>query len=200
MRFFWIFIILFITLGTAVAVSPPAHSAELILYNFERDPQGWEIPDWAYTKKEYVVKQIGVSEFQASEGKYALQIDTDFDGAPNWAGAYIERVIDVTDWSPFKYLSVDIYLPKDAPRGLRARVILTVGEDWKWTETNKATLLTPGEWTIIKVDLTPQSMNWRRFIDDEFSSDIRKLGIRVESNGKIAFRGPVYVDNVKLSD
>jgi hypothetical protein len=200
MRFFCLFFILFITAVAPVIVEPAFCANELVLYGFERDPQGWEIPDWAITKKDHVARQIGVSEFQASEGRYALQVDVDFDGAACWEGAYVERVIDVTDWSPFRHLSVDIFLPKDAPRGLRARVILTVGEDWKWTETNKSTLLTPGEWTVIKVDMTPQSMNWRRFVTDEFRSDVRKLGLRVESNGKITYRGPVYVDNVKLSD
>ena len=61
-------------------------------------------------------------------------------------------------------------------------------------------MLAPGEWTVISVDLTPESMNWRKFITDEFRSDVRKLGVRIESNGKIAYKGPVYIDNVKLSD
>ncbi|MFA5147218.1 MAG: hypothetical protein WC515_07580 [Candidatus Omnitrophota bacterium] len=170
------------------------------MYNFEKDPQGWEIPSWAADKQDHVVRQIGVSEFQASEGKYALEMEVDFTSNPQWAGAYVERLIDVTDWSPFKYLSVDIFLPKEAPRGLRAKIILTVGDEWKWTEMNKSIPLTPGEWTIIKVDLTPESMNWRRFITDAFRADVRKLGIRVESNGKIAYKGLIYIDNVKLSD
>ena len=106
----------------------------------------------------------------------------------------------MTDWSPFNFLSVDLFLPKEAPQGLRARIILTVGEEWKWVEMNKTIPLTPGEWMIIKVDLTPNSMNWRKFIDDSFRSDVRKLGIRIESNGKIAYKGPVHIDNVKLSD
>jgi len=106
----------------------------------------------------------------------------------------------VTDWSPFRYLVVDIFLPKDAPHGLRARIILTVGEEWKWTEMNKSIPLTPGEWSIIKVDLGPDSLDWRRFIDDGFRSDVKKLGVRVESNGKIKYTGPIYIDKVKLSD
>jgi len=200
MRILKIFFILLITTGYFLFVPGLSYSREIVLYSFEKDPQGWEIPDWALDKSDHVAKQIGVSEFQASDGKTSLQMDTEFKGGASWEGAYIERVIDVTDWSPFKYLSVDVFLPKDAPQGLRARIILTVGEEWKWTEMNKAILLTPGEWTVIKADLMPDSLAWRRFITDSFRSDIRKMGIRIESNGKIAYKGPVYIDNIKLSD
>jgi hypothetical protein len=200
MRNLKIFLILLITV-IYYALSPgESYSKEMVLYSFEKDPQGWEIPDWAFGKTDHVARQIGISEFHSSEGKYSLETDVEFSGGPKWEGAYVERIIDVTDWTPFGYLSIDIFLPKNAPQGLRARVILTVGDDWKWTEGNKAYLLAPGEWTVIKLDLTPNSMSWRRFIDDSFRSDIRKLAIRIESNGKIAYKGPVYIDNVKLSD
>jgi len=200
MRIVRIFTILLITIVYLLAAPDTSFAKEIVLYGFEKDPQGWEMPDWALAKKDHVGRQISITEFQASEGKYALQLDVEFTGSPTWEGAYVERLIDVTDWSPFNYLSVDIYLPKEAPRGLRAKVILTVGDSWKWTEMNKTILLTSGEWTVVKVDLTQSSMNWRRFIDDDFRSDIRKLGVRVESNGKIAYKGPVYIDNVKLSE
>jgi len=200
MKILNIFIILFITLVVFSLLPPASFSKELVLYSFEKDPEGWEIPGWAEEKKDHVARQIGISEFQASEAKYALEVGVDFDGSPNWQGAYIERVIDVTDWSPFKYLSVDIFLPKDSPRGLRAKIILTVGDEWKWTEMNKSIPLVPGEWVVIKADLTPESMNWRRFITDEFRADVRKMGIRIESNGKVVYKGPVYIDNVKLTD
>ena len=176
----------------------PSFAKDITLFSFEKDPEGWEIPDWAIAKKDYIARDIGISEFQASDGKHSLEIGVEFTSEPHWEGAYIERVIDITDWSPFKYISVDIFLPKDAPPGLRARIILTVGENWKWSEANKAFALTPGEWTIVKLDLTPGSLNWRKYITDDFRADVRKLGIRIESNGKIAYKGPVYIDNVKL--
>lgn len=194
-----IFLILLNIIFLSASFCPPSYSREIVLYNFEKDPQGWEIPDWALSKKDHVGKQISVSEFYASEGTFSLEFNVAFSGAPTWEGAYVERVIDVTDWSPFNYLSVDILLPKGAPHGLRARIIVTIGENWKWTEMNKAIALTPGEWTVIKVDLTPNSMAWRRFVDDAFRSDIRKMGIRIESNGKIVYKGPIYIDNVKLT-
>lgn len=185
---------------TASFILGPSHAREITLYTFEKDPQGWDMPDWAMAKKDHVARTLSVSEFHASEGKYALEMDVDFSGLPGWSGAYVERVVDVTDWSPFNFISADIFLPNNAPRGLRAKFILTVGEDWKWTEMNRSIPLTPGEWTVIKADLTPESMAWRRFIDDGFRADVKKAGIRVESNGKIQYRGPIYIDNVKLTD
>lgn len=199
MRIVKIFFILLITI-TLSSAPGAAFAKELVLYSFEKDPQGWEIPDWAFKKKDYVAEEMGVSEFQAGEGKYSLEVGVNFQGEPEWRGAYVERVIDITDWSPFNYLSADIFLPRDAPRGLRARIILTVGEEWKWTEMNRTIPLTPGEWTVMRVDLTQNSSSWRKYITDEFRSDVRKLGLRVESNGKIIYKGPIYIDNVKLSD
>ncbi len=192
--------IFFIILLTAAFTAGASYAREITLYTFEKDPQGWEIPDWATGKKDHVVRSLSISEFNASSGKYALQLDVDFSGLPGWQGAYVERIVDVTDWSPFNFISADIFLPNGAPRGLRAKFILSVGDDWKWTEMNRSIPLTPGEWTVIRADLTPESMAWRRFIDDGFRADVKKAGIRIESNGKIQYRGPIYIDNVKLSD
>jgi hypothetical protein len=200
MKIIRIFIILLISVAVLNIRPAAAYPKEMMLYDFERDPQGWSIPDWAFAKKDYVAEEIGISEFQASSGRYALEMKVNFAGDTGWRGAYVERLIDVTDWSPFTHLSVDIFLPKDAPRGLRARIILTVGEDWRWTETNKAVILTPGEWTVIRVNLAPDSFDWRRFITDSFRSDVRKLGVRIETNGNIVYKGPIYIDNVKLSN
>jgi hypothetical protein len=195
-----IFFILFLLVGYAPAFTDKAYSKEIVLYGFEKDPQGWEIPDWVLEKKDCVARQISVSEFHSSEGKYSLEVNSDFASNSLWQVAYVERVIDITDWTPFSYVSLDIFVPREAPQGLRARIILTVGNEWKWVEMNKPVLLMPGEWTVIKADITSESRNWRKFIDNDFRSDIKKLGIRIESNGKISYKGPIYIDNVRLLD
>ena len=200
MRILSIFLIFLITAASLLLSAGDSSAREITLYTFEKDPQGWEIPDWALAKKDNAAKQLGVSEFHSSEGKYALEFDTAFSGLPSWEGAYVERVVDVTDWSPFGSISVDIFLPTTAPRGLRAKIILTVSDKWVWTEMNRSIPLTPGEWTVIRADLMPESMAWRRFIDESFRADVKKIGIRIESNGKVDYRGPVYIDNVKLTD
>ncbi len=177
-----------------------AFSGEIVLYSFEKDPQGWEVPDWTLEKSDYVGEEVSISEFYVSDGKYSLELRADFPGGSDWRGAYAECTTGVSDWSIYDKLSADIYLPKETPHGLRARIILTVGDDWTWTEMNKSVSLVPGEWTIIKVDLSSDSLDWRRFVTDEFRKDVKKVGIRVESNGGVDYKGSIYIDNIKLSN
>ncbi len=169
-----------------------------VLYGFENGLQGWQIPDWAYEKPDYVQKSITQSQNFASEGTSSIEIDTDFTGG-KWTGAIIE-IMQYYDWSAYNKLSCDIYLPADAPTGLKAKMILTVGDSWKWVEMSKAVELKPGEWTTITADLTPGSIDWRRVqVDDAFRTDIRKIDIRIESNNQPTFKGPIYVDNIRVT-
>jgi len=103
------------------------------------------------------------------------------------------------DWTEFSQLACDLYIPADAPIGLKGKMILTVGDEWKWVEQSKSVALKPGEWVTIVADLKPGSIDWRRFeVDEGFRSDVRKLDIRVESNNKPAYTGPIYLDNIRV--
>jgi hypothetical protein len=175
---------------------PPA---EIVIFGFEGSLEGWEIPDWARTSSDDVGLDCRVSDAHASEGESALELETDFPGG-RWAGAYVEHMVEVTDWSPFGELSVDVYLPERAPEGLRGKIILTIGEEWTWTEMNRTVPLTPGAWTTIAVSLKRHSLDWRFFPDDEFRSQIRKIGVRIESDRKPAYQGSVFLDNIRLSE
>ncbi len=124
---------------------------------------------------------------------------TDFPGE-RWTGAYIEHACQVTDWTSFGALSVSVYLPAVAPSGLTGRLILTVGDDWRWTEMNRALPLTPGEWTTITANLTPTSMDWKFFPDGQFRQRVDKIGLRIESNRGPTYSGPVFVDNIRLAE
>ncbi len=99
----------------------------------------------------------------------------------------------------YKTILADIFLPKDAPFGLQARFILTVGEDWTWTEMARLVKLVPGEWTTITASIVPGSTDWRRTeVTDKFRADVRKLGIRIESNMRPVYSGPIYIDNIRV--
>ncbi|MFA5410944.1 MAG: hypothetical protein WC321_03680 [Candidatus Omnitrophota bacterium] len=179
-------------LGLCAETCPTA-----VIFGFEEKVPSWSIPDWCFEKEEYVGESIAISEKFADEGKSSLELMTKFPGG-KWTAGYIE-VQQYFDWTPYKTLSVDIYLPKEAPFGLQARFILTVGENWTWTEMARLVKLVPGEWTTISASLIPGSTDWRRTqVDDEFRSDIRKLGIRFESNMRPVYTGPVYIDNLRL--
>lgn len=171
---------------------------EIVLFDFEASVQEWVIPNWARESAESVGKILSTSEEFASHGKGSLQLLADFPGE-RWTGAYAEVLMHVTDWSPFGFLSVDVYLPSNAPAGLEGRIILTIGETWQWTEMNRSIPLKPGKWTTITVNLKPGSLDWKFFPDESFRKDIRRVGFRVESNKKPVYSGPVYFDNIRLS-
>jgi hypothetical protein len=172
-------------------------SGPKLVFGFEEDVPNWEIPDWCFEKEEYVGESIAISNKFAKEEKSSLEIMTNFPGG-KWTAAYIE-VQQYFDWTLYKNISVDMFLPKEAPFGLQARIILTVGQDWTWTEMARLVKLVPGEWTTITASLAPASTDWRRTqVTDEFRADVRKLGLRIESNMRPAYNGPVYIDNIRL--
>lgn len=170
---------------------------ETVLFNFEGGLQGWEIPDWAYEKPDHVQKEINPSDKYASQGRSSLEMDVEFPGG-RWTGAIIE-IMQYFDWTDYSKIACDIYLPEGAPLGLRGKMILTVGDSWKWIEQSKSYALNPGEWVTLTADLKPGSIDWRRVqVDDAFRQDVRKIDIRVESNNKPAYTGPIYIDNIRV--
>ncbi|MCK4851506.1 MAG: hypothetical protein KAS86_00175 [Candidatus Omnitrophica bacterium] len=179
-----------------VAPVSQGHAAE-VLFDFEDGLQGWEIPDWAYEKPDHGQKDLGLSDKFAKTGKQSMELTLEFPG-DRWMGGIIE-IMQYYDWTDYSAIAVDVYLPEDAPHGLKAKLILTVGDTWKWAEMSKSFTLVPGEWVTLSGDLTPGSIDWRRIqVDDSFRQDVRKIDIRIASNGKPAYSGPVYIDNVRV--
>ena len=180
-----------------VGSSAAAESESLVIFDFEGGTQDWVIPDWAKGSPESVAKVLSISEEVASRGKSALQVLADFPGE-KWTGAYVEVLMHVTDWGPFGSVSADVYLPPNAPAGLEGRFILTIGEKWEWVEMNRALPLEPGKWTTVTANLKAGSLDWKFFPTEVFRQDVRKLGLRVESDKKPIYSGPIYIDNVRL--
>ena len=179
---------LFATTGMAV---------EKVLYGFERDTEGWEIPEWTLEKQDHVAKSVVTSKDFANEGKSSLKVESNFPGKI-WSASLVE-ISEAYDLTPYGTISCDIYLPKEAPEGLKGKIILTVGENWKFTEMSRSYPLAPGQWTTISADLLPGSTSWQKtVVDENFRKDIRKIGIRVESNKKPVYNGPVYIDDIKV--
>ncbi|MFC1631343.1 hypothetical protein ACFL1I_00090 [Candidatus Omnitrophota bacterium] len=170
---------------------------EKVLFGFEDSANMWEIPDWAYEKDDYVGDNITLSNKFAKEGQSSLELLTDFPGA-KWTAAYLETQA-YFDWTPYKTISADVFLPADAPFGLKAKMILTVGEEWKWTEMSRFVKLIPGEWVTITASLDPGNTDWRKTeVTEGFRSDVRKMGIRIASNMQPKYSGPIYLDNVHV--
>ena len=183
--------------GTAPAGNQQG-AEPLVIFDFEGgNLQEWMIPDWAKDSEEDVGKVLSATEEVASHGTGSTQLLADFPGG-KWTGAYIEVLMHVTDWTPFGTMAMDVYVPPNAPNGLQSRFILTIGDKWEWTEMNHPTNLEPGKWTTVMANLKPGSLDWKFFPTESFRKDIRKVGIRVESNKEPAYSGPIYFDNLRL--
>ena len=185
--------------GLLAGTAAPAQSAEILLYGFEGTLDGWRIPEWARSASDHVAEEAMISRGYAREGQYALEVLTEFaDG--RWTCAYVEHDMEVTDWTPFGRLSIDVFLPAEAPVGLKGRIILTVGGRWLWTEMAQPVPLAPGAWTTLTVNLKPGSMDWPFDLDDAFRADVRKVGVRIEAENGPAYRGSVFIDQVRLAE
>lgn len=187
-----------ITIFTAVAFSMSARAEDKVLFSFEKDAQGWEIPEWALEQEDHVAKSVESSQDVAKEGTGSLKVIAAFPGKM-WSAALVED-FEYFDWTPYKSVSMDVYIPQEAPVGLKAKMILTVGENWKFTEMARSVSLVPGEWVTISANLMPGSEDWKKtVVDDNFRKDVRKIVVRVESNKRPEYNGPVYIDNVVLT-
>ena len=188
-------LVLFLSAGLIMAAGANSIAEDLI-FDFEESSQGWYVPDWALEKDDNASMEVDISDAFSSQGKKALCLVTNFPGS-KWAAAVVE-VAEYYDWTPYKKISVDIYIPSNAPAGLTAQFVLTVGEDWVWTEARRNVRLTPGQWTTISVSLAPGNKDWRRtIVDENFRKDIRKVLIRIASNNP-AYSGNIYIDNIRL--
>jgi hypothetical protein len=174
-----------------------AKAEEKVLFGYEKDAQGWDIPEWALEQEDHVARSVAQSNEMAKEGTGSLKVVAEFPGKI-WSGAIVED-FEYFDWTPYKGVAVDIYLPKEAPQGLKAKIILTVGESWKFTEMARSVPLNPGAWTTISANLMPGSEDWKKtIVDDNFRRDVRKVAVRVESNKKPEYKGAFYIDDFRL--
>ncbi|MGB2601609.1 MAG: hypothetical protein WBD00_00630 [Candidatus Omnitrophota bacterium] len=181
--------------GPAPSTAPITE--ERTYYDFESDLNGWEVPMWAKGKTDYVAKNAEISTEVASHGKGSMKVGADFPGGL-WTGALVE-IMQYLDMSNYRVIRADIYLPPDAPVGLNAKLILTVGETWKFVEMSRSYPLIPGEWVTINASIEPGSYDWKRVVPDEkFAEDVRKIAIRIESNRKPKYVGTIYIDNVRV--
>jgi len=178
---------------------PVAQASEIVIYSFENNVEGWHVPDWAQGSSDYVLKEISVSSDVAQDGTSSLKLWAEFPG-DRWTGAYVERQVEVTNWTPFGRLLVSVYVPPGAPAGLRGKIILTVGDSWTWTEMNRAVALTPGTWTTLTVNLKPGSMDWKFFPDESFRKAVDKIGVRIEAAQGVRYSGSVFLDHIRLAE
>jgi len=202
--------------------SANAFSAEKILSDFEKDDGGWGVPDWCFEKGDYVCKTSSISADVSNTGTSSLKLLVDFPGNA-WKAGIAEYESDGSGLEEYGTISCSFYIPKTAPSGIKAKLILTVedGSEWLWVETMNTIDLTPSEWTVLAASIKSGSRDWMRplgsvisggspndpkvsgaqvyDVKDGFRANIRKIGVRVESD-KTGYAGPVYIDTIKVSE
>ncbi|MBD3426740.1 MAG: hypothetical protein GF409_05875 [Candidatus Omnitrophica bacterium] len=213
-----------------ILLTPGICSAqEEIRFDFEQSQEGWKIPDWAFYQGDHVAISTEVTAEEASSGENSLQVDCEFPGN-RWAAALVEfkvekglpflglegyeeiKKLEYLDLTGYKNISVDVYLPRKAPAGLiQARIILTVGEGWLFTEMRYAVPLERGKWTTIQAKLdTPEdeSSEWKGRKEKKLihhQDKVRKIAIRIEYDAAPPHRigrkyhGPIYIDNLLIN-
>ncbi|MEA3489256.1 MAG: hypothetical protein U9R44_02800 [Candidatus Omnitrophota bacterium] len=202
--FFLAWIILF---GATGAFS----AEEEIHFDFEKENPGWVIPDWAYEQPDHVARFVSASSKEASSGSNSLEIMCEYPG-DEWKAALVEREGDL-DFTGYETISMDVYLPKTAPKHLfLGRIILTVSEGWLFTQMKEGVPLYPGKWTTVsaRLDFPEQDYKksaWRGRKEKRLYkhlSKIKKVAIRIEYDAAPPYRigkkhhGPVYVDNMVI--
>ena len=198
-----------IIIALVFASSAFSYAAEEVRYDFEGSNEGWAIPDWAYYQSDHVAKEVKVSSEKFAKGKNSLAVVCEFPGDV-WSAALVEHREDM-DLSGSESISAEIYLPKNAPKGIIvARFILTIGIGWHFTELRYAVPLIPGRWTKLEAKLENEEVeksDWKGRKEKrlfQHIQHIRKVAIRIEYDASPPYRvgrkyhGPVYIDNVVI--
>ncbi|MBD3296334.1 MAG: hypothetical protein GF392_03085 [Candidatus Omnitrophica bacterium] len=186
-----------------------AGDLEPIRYSFEDSTDGWRVPDWALYQGDHVAESLEISTDHASEGESSAVIMCDFTGK-SWQAALVE-VQKPFDLTGYDEISVDVYMPRRAPRNLmQGRIILTAGEGWYFTEMKAPVYLPRGKWTTIRAELEstrPESSVWKGREEKRLYKNIdkiKKISVRIEYDvapptrlGR-KYKGPIYLDNVVI--
>ncbi|KJJ85731.1 secreted protein [Candidatus Omnitrophus magneticus] len=206
---------LFMVIFCGTVITSHAEIKEPIRFDFENGMEGWDIPDWAAEQKDCVGREVKVSDKVASTGHNSFEILGDFPGNL-WTSVVVEYEQDM-NLKGYKKISVDVFVPQGAGGAANselflARIILTVGS-WWFVEMRKPITITRGKWNTITAQLEglgdEELVFWKvREKEQSVSAniqDVKKIGVRVEYNsnpwqeGK-AYNGPVYIDNVVISE
>jgi hypothetical protein len=172
-----------------------AEGAERVLFSFEKGCQGWEIPEWAANNADFIARSAKISKEVTRSGKSSLKVAVHFTGKHGTA-AVVED-FEYFNWTPYREVLCDIYAPKNAPHGLKAKIVLTIGKSWKRVEMSRFVELDPGHWVTVSANLLPGSKDWTMtMVREHFRKDVRKIAVKVESDKP--YSGAVYIDNVRV--
>jgi len=208
-------VILSILIIGAISLINGAVFAEDIRFDFEETAEKWKIPDWAYGQGDHKAVAVEVSPDKASSGNNSLKMMVEFPGDV-WTAALVDFQADgeeYMDLSKYESISVDVFLPKKAPRELlKARIIVTAGIGWHFTEMRYPVMLKRGKWNTVKVTIEKEDVEdseWKGRKEKRLFNHvdkIKKIAVRVEYDAAPPFRlgpkyhGPIYIDNLVIKE
>ncbi|MGE0710809.1 MAG: hypothetical protein AB7N76_02015 [Planctomycetota bacterium] len=142
----------------------------------------WRCADWA------TASQGG----RAHVAGRTLQVPLRFHGG-RYEQGYVGRAAHES-FAGAGTLELVVRLPAHAPRGLRAKLILLLGEPGRWCEGERATALVPGAAVTARLelagDLKPAPAR-------ELLAAVRGYGLKVEADDAV-FLGEVTIEEVRL--
>jgi len=126
-----------------------------------------------------------------------LRIDADL---PGEAGAGVVLAEDRGLWHPFTHLSLRVFVPAEAPSGIRLIVYLR-DADLNYFQHLRVGALPCGTWTELELDLTDRSRDWEpagHYMPwhGYCRQDVHEFGVKFLS--ETPHRGPLFVDRVRL--
>jgi len=180
--------------------TPLSFAGPATIYNCEQFIHNWRTPEWSTQREDHIISEMYVDKSFSRDGGVSLKLVVDFPGQ-EWRAGIVETEGEF-DLTIYKSFSCEVYLPKNAPSGIEARLIFVTGENYIWFEMEKPISLDPGRKTKLFASLRRGVRCWSdgdktMRLTDELKSEIRKLAIRIESN-KARYQGPVYIDNIRL--
>jgi hypothetical protein len=166
-------------------------TAQEVIFDFEQNVEGW-----GYTER-VKGRQAQVSAERGSLGsKSSLKFEASFPGQTE-----VSVPLQRANWSAYGEVSLNIYLPDDAPNTTQA-LLFVKDRDHLWYQHLWSDYLRPGAWNHLRVPLAASAGAWEfrghhKPWNDTSRLALLELGVRVFCKDK-PFSGAVYLDKVTL--
>lgn len=161
--------------------SPAALASARLLYGFETGAEGWTAES---------NRSARVAAGVATEGARALCV-----GLSLPRGTRLHVSPDA-DWSAHRGLSMNLFVPADAPEDIRVTLFCR-DADLRWYQFTSPQRLLPGAWTRVEAGLRAADGCWRprghqRPWDGYAPQRIREFGLK--AHGSSPWVGPLRID------
>ena len=170
--------------AAAAQVAAGATAVRTLKWDFEEDSGGWDYISCTGTQSRIA------SDGSATNRAARLDVDLPLPASMATKVDFESRRVGT--------LSYQVYLPKDAPYGVKTLFYLK-DKDGLWFQNLRREPLEAGKWTTHTVDLSSGSTHleprghFHRW-NDYLSHKMNLIGIKFISSAP--YKGPVYVDNV----